>query len=94
MTLLSNDSAIRFQIRTFIVGKFPLARKRQIADDSRLLESGVVDSLGILDVVTFLERTFRITIEDEELVPENFGSIHDLAVFVSSKTANLEIPGV
>jgi acyl carrier protein len=90
LTITSNNSAIRSQVRTFILEKFPLARKRHIADDARLLESGVVDSLGILDVVAFLERTFRIKIDDEELVPENFGSIHDLAEFVSSKTGYLQ----
>jgi len=88
MTIRSNDHVIQSQIRTFIFETFPLARKRSIADDTRLLESGVVDSLGILDVVAFLERTFRVKIDDEELLPENFGSIHDLSVFVSTKTAH------
>jgi len=91
---MSQDGAIRSQIQTFIFEKFPVARKRRVADDTRLLESGVVDSLGILDVVAFLERTFRIKIHDEELLPENFGSIHDLSVFVSRKTANLAVPAV
>jgi acyl carrier protein len=92
--MLGNDSAIRSQIRTFILEKFPLARKRGIVDDTRLLESGVVDSLGILDVVAFIEQRFHLKVEDEELVPENFGSVHDLAAFVSSKTAHLEIGAV
>lgn len=94
MTTIGNDSAVRSQIRTFIFDKFPVARKRRIADDTRLLESGVVDSLGILDVVAFLEQTFRVKIDDEELVPENFGSVHDLSVFVSSKTSNSDVPAV
>jgi acyl carrier protein len=94
MTITSNDNAIRSQIRTFVFEKFPAVRKRDVADDTRLLESGVVDSLGILDVVTFLERAFRIKIEDEELLPENFGSIDDLCGFVAAKTAQLELPPV
>lgn len=94
MAVIDNQSAIQSQIRAFIVAAFPIARKRNLADSTRLLESGIVDSLGILEVVAFLERTFRIQIDDEELVPENFGSIHELAVFVSAKTTCLELPAV
>ncbi len=73
------------QIRSFILEKFPAARKRALSDDLPLLECGIVDSLGVLDVVGFLERTFKITIEDEELTPDNFGNIKSMASFVERK---------
>ena len=71
------------KIREFIAGHFPLARK--VSDEDRLLGSGVLDSLGILEVVTFIEREFGITIADEELTPENFQSVSRLAAFVKNK---------
>ncbi len=79
-------SASHPQIRSFILEKFPAARKRPLNDDVPLLESGIIDSLGILDVVGFLERTFDIKIEDEELTPENFGNIKRIAFFVEKKS--------
>jgi acyl carrier protein len=73
------------QIRKFIVQKFPLARRRNIADDDNLLESGVIDSLGVLEIVTFLHEDFSIEISDDELTPENFQSIRSIAQFVNQR---------
>jgi acyl carrier protein len=75
------------RIRGFILQNFPAARKRRINDDSPLLESGVIDSLGMLDIVKFLEQTFEIKVEDEELSPDNFASIRCLSIFVMKKSA-------
>jgi acyl carrier protein len=91
---MTDDHNIKSQIHSFILGKFPLARKREIEDDVQLLESGVIDSLGVLDVVAFVERTFAIKIDDDELTPDNFGSIQRLSSFVEQKRARLEVSGV
>lgn len=64
---------------------FPVARKNKIDDDAHLLESRVIDSLGVLDIVAFLEQSFGISVTDDELVPENFGSINRMAAFVTQK---------
>lgn len=69
----------------FIVEKFPLARKRSIANADNLLESGIIDSLGILDLVSFLEQEFAIAVADDELLPENFESVDRLSCFVERK---------
>ncbi len=71
------------RINKFILENFPLARNMNCDDD--LLEKGVVDSLGILDIVTFLEREFQVTVTDEELLPENFQSINSIISFVERK---------
>ena len=76
---------LREQIRGFILEKYPRARKDGLADRSPLLESGLIDSLGILDLVGFLEEKFAIQVTDDELVPENFQNIDQLAAFVSQK---------
>jgi len=67
---MDNKANIKVQITEFITNTFPLARRRESIDDDSLLESGVVDSFGILEIVGFLEKNFHITIEDEELVPD------------------------
>jgi acyl carrier protein len=75
----------RNQIRAFVRRRFPLAASAGIKDEDSLLESGIVDSLGILDLVAFLEKTYGIRVGDEELNPENFGSIASVARFVATK---------
>jgi len=76
-----NKDAI-LQIREFILQKFPLARKRKVANGDNLLESGIIDSLGVLEIVTFLQQEFSVAVADEDLTPENFHSIECMARFV------------
>ena len=78
-------SSIEQRIHAFLLEKFPLARKAGVDKDTALLEKGILDSLGILDVVSFLESDFSIVMSDEELVPENFQSLGTLAAFVLKK---------
>lgn len=74
------------EIREFILEKFPLARKQHVKDTDALLETGILDSLGVLDLVTFIEQKFSVVVTDDELVPENFQTIEYIAAFVGSKT--------
>lgn len=78
-------SSIEQKIHDFLLEKFPLARRAGIDKSTALLEKGILDSLGILDVVSFLERDFSIVLSDEELVPENFQSLSTLTAFVQKK---------
>lgn len=73
------------RIRAFVRRRFPLAAAPQVDDDHPLLDSGIVDSLGILDLVTFLEKTFGIRVSDHEMNAQNFGTIASVARFVQSK---------
>jgi len=52
-----------------------------------LLETGILDSLGVLDLVSYVEQTFSIVVADEELSPENFQSVDTLASYVQRKTS-------
>ena len=70
------------QIRAFIREHFPLARQNPPADDDSLLDSGIVDSLGILEIVNFLMSAFGVEISDDDLQPENFDSIESLRRFI------------
>jgi len=73
------------RIRNFILNHFPLARQRAVGDEDPLLRTGIIDSLGILEVVVFIESEFGITIADAELVPESFESIATMSRFVDEK---------
>ena len=79
------QGAAKSKITQFLFEKFPVARKRQVADDTSLLETGIVDSIGVLEVVAFVEQSFAITVSDDDLVPENFGSIGGIVRFVEEK---------
>jgi acyl carrier protein len=79
------SAPIREQVRAFIHERFPRVRDRRLPDGASLLESGVVDSLGILDIVIHLEETYGFTVMDDELQPQNFDSIDALAAFTRAK---------
>lgn len=74
------------KIREFIVETFLFgADDAQLEDGDSLLESGVVDSTGVLELVGFLEEEFGIEVKDDELVPDNLDSIDNLAAFIGRK---------
>lgn len=75
------------QVRAFIRRRFPMAVTAGVTDEDSLLDSGIIDSLGILDLVAFLEKTYGIRIGDEELNPANFDSVAAVARFVATKKA-------
>jgi acyl carrier protein len=52
-----------------------------------LIDTGIVDSTGVVEIVTYLEETFRIEVDDDDLVPENLDSVSRLAAFVDRKCA-------
>lgn len=76
---------VRERILAFVQARFPAAANMRLADDASLLDSGVIDSLGVLDIVSFLEESFGVKVGDEELTPQNFESVGALARFVAAK---------
>jgi len=56
-----------------------------IQDDDSLLDRGLIDSTGILELVTYVEETFDFKVADSDLVPENFDSVNNIAKFVASR---------
>ena len=58
-----------------------------LADDASFLDSGILDSMGILELIDFLDERFAIKVEGDELVPENLDSINSLLAFIASKQA-------
>lgn len=76
------------RLKDFVYKKFPLAKKQGVKNSDPLLDSGIIDSLGILDLVTFIEKEFGVHVSDEELLPENFQTLDALAVFIQQKGSN------
>jgi len=74
------------RIREFILKHYPLARKDGVKPHEKWLETGMIDSLGILDLVHFLESEFSLQISDDELLPENFESLKTVTDFVCKKS--------
>ena len=79
-----NQDIVVGQIRSFLVQQFPATK--DVSNDESLLNNGLIDSLGILEVVAFIEKEFGFTVSDEDLLPENFGSVASLLNFVQQKT--------
>ena len=76
------------EIRKFITTNFYVADPAKLADDASFLDQGIIDSTGVLEVVTFLEDTFGIVVGDGEMLPENLDSLRNLTAFVERKRSN------
>lgn len=78
-------TTIHEQVRTFILSNFYVADPAMVNDTSSLLDAGIIDSTGVLEVIGFIEDTFAITVADSEMLPENLDSIERIAAFVTHK---------
>ena len=76
---------IKQQVRAFITSNFYVADPSTLADDASLLDQGIIDSTGVLEIIMFLEDTFGFKVADSEMVPENLDSIDNIASFVAGK---------
>lgn len=79
-----NQSDIERDIRKFLVDNFLFGRAEKLRDDQSLLGT-VIDSTGALELVTFLQEHFAITVGDEDVVPENLDSVKSVVAYVAKK---------
>jgi len=86
---MGND--VKQQITDFIVTNFLFDEGEKTLDEAEsLLEAGVIDSTGVLELVAFIEETYQVKIEDEEIMPENLDSVQNIVAFISYKLSKLE----
>lgn len=72
------------EIRAFLADD--LGRRLDgVADDDSLLETGVIDSIGVMSLVAFLEKQYGFVVTDDDLMPENFDSVNAVARFVNGR---------
>lgn len=78
---------IQEQLRDYITSQFLFEQNQKtLGFDDDLLNQGIVDSMGILQVVNYMEEKFGIHVNDEEIIPENFRSLRTLTDFVMQKS--------
>ena len=81
-------SAVESDLRAFIAENFMYGGDASaLAPDRSLIEEGLIDSTGVLELVSFLEEKFGLEIGDEEIVPANLDSIAAIVAFVEGKHA-------
>jgi acyl carrier protein len=76
---------IKQDVRTFITKNFYVADPGMLTDEISFLDKGIIDSTSVLELTAFLEETFKIQVDDDELVPENLDSLSAVEAFVTRK---------
>lgn len=77
---------IKEKVKTFINYNFLHADNGTDLDENQsFMEAGIIDSTGVLELVGFIEETFNVTVNDDELLPENFDSIQNLISYIEKK---------
>lgn len=78
-------SDIEGEVNTFVVTSFLADRSLELQPNDSLLDMGVIDSAGVLALVSYLEERFGIKVEDDEMIPDNLESISNVARYVEKK---------
>ncbi|MDR7219921.1 acyl carrier protein [Aminobacter aminovorans] len=86
MTQQIKDTVKAFIIDNFLFGDTSYA----LADDVSLIESGVIDSTGVLELVTYIEDQFGLEMADSDIVPANLDSLVRIAAFIEAKQATAQ----
>jgi acyl carrier protein len=73
------------KIRAFVIENYLFGEEGKLGNDDSFLETGIIDSTGVLELVRFLEATFGIKVADEELIPDNLDSINKIVAFLQAK---------
>lgn len=79
------DMEMRIKLRQFIQNNFLLGRGAELKDEDSFMHKGIVDSTGIIEVVSFVETDFAIKVGDDDLLPQNLDSINNLMAFIKNK---------
>jgi acyl carrier protein len=72
----------------FITEVFLFGQDKGLKPEDSLLKKGIIDSTGVIELIDFIEDAFQITVEDEEIVPDNLDSIERVTAFVLRKRAD------
>ena len=76
------------ELRTFVIDNFLFGQPDgSLSDETSFLESGIIDSTGLLELIAFVERTYEMRLDDAELIPDNLDSLAKLTSFIGRKLA-------
>jgi acyl carrier protein len=73
-------------VKEFIIENFLFGDAAEFSEETSFLKTGLVDSLGIMELIAFLETTYHIHIDDHELVPDNLDSLNKISIFLEKKS--------
>lgn len=76
------------KLRAFVIENYLFGEEGKLGNDDSFLESGIIDSTGVLELVRFLEATYSIKVADEELIPDNLDSINKIVSFLQEKLSS------
>jgi acyl carrier protein len=85
MPIASNTTTVTDDIRQFVTDNFLFGKGEGLRDGESLLDLGVIDSTGVLELIQFIEERYGITVEDEEAIPQNLDGVNSLANYVCRK---------
>jgi acyl carrier protein len=81
---------VKEKVRAFVLEYAAGKGLTELKDDEPLLKTNIIDSLGSFRMIAFLEETFPLTIEDTDMVPENFQTLNDVETFVARKLGKVD----
>jgi len=76
---------VKGRVRKYIVDNIVMASMDDLTDEASLLQLGILDSTGVLELIMFIEENFEIKVEEPEMVPENLDSLNGIATYVGRK---------
>jgi acyl carrier protein len=94
MTANNSDNSVvdvKEKVRAFVLEYAAGKGLTEVKDDEPLLTNNIIDSLGSFRMIAFLEETFPLTIEDTDMVPENFQTLNDVENFVAGKLGKASV---
>ncbi|MBU8871971.1 MAG: acyl carrier protein [Gemmatimonadales bacterium] len=78
----------RDAVRNYIIENFLFGDATPLQQDKMsLLDEGIIDSVGVMELVAFLEQDFELSVDDEDLIPENLDSVDNLVAYIARKKA-------
>jgi len=86
----SDSMDLTATIRQFIIENFLFEEDNNLKEDTSFLENGIIDSTGVLELVMFIEETYDISVDDDEIVPENLDSISNITKYIQRKQEQLK----
>ncbi|HNW60197.1 MAG TPA: acyl carrier protein [bacterium] len=83
---------IRDQVYTYVVDTYLFGDGSHLKDDDSLTGGGFIDSTGVIELVAYLESTFNLRIEDDEIIPDNFDSVERISRYIALKQSGQDVP--